>query len=330
MDDDGHLVEDIEAVRKEAGAALATVQEIIARIPAWQGCENIQAERIAGLTNSNYRVTVNGERFVLRLSGQNTARLGINRAHELAALRTAADAGLAPEVVAYVQPEGHLATRWVAGRHWEAEEFRTPEHVRLLTETVKRIHALPANGAVFSPFRRVNAFLETARSFNVPLPAGLDACLETMPAIAADQQRDPSDWRRMCHNDLVSVNYLYLESEGAIVVLDWEFSGLGDIYYDLATVVYTHDSDGPIPPDLEMEMLAGYFGAVTAFQQRRLLGMKFMLMLFTGAWGLAQHGMQTAGLIPAVEGFDYLEFAEYLFANDIQMLLQQYTQLSTL
>jgi hypothetical protein len=52
--------------------------------------------------------------------------------------------------------------------------------------------------------------------------------------------------------------------------------------------------------------------------------MKFMLMLFTGLWGLAQQGMQSAGLIPAVEGFDYLEFAEYLFANDIRELQLQY------
>ena len=92
----------------------------------------------------------------------------------------------------------------------------------------------------------------------------------------------------MCHNDLVAVNYLYIEKTESIIVLDWEFSGLGDIYYDLATVVYTHDSEGPISPELEMEMLKCYFGSVTAFQQRRLLGMKYMLMLFTGLWGLAQ------------------------------------------
>ena len=55
-------------------------------------------------------------------------------------------------------------------------------------------------------------------------------------------------------------------------------------------------------------------------QRRRLQGMKYMLMLFTGAWGLAQHGNVLAGLIPPVEGFDYLEFARYLFAHDIQVL----------
>lgn len=303
---------------------IETVQQIIERVPYWRGATQLEVTRIGGLTNQNYRVTVDGEHFALRISGQNTARLDINRAHELAALRSASGAGLGPQLVAFLPPEGHLVTYWVEGRHWDALEYRVPAQVRLLTETVKRIHALPLNGAVFSPFQRVHSFLETARSFNVSLPDGFESYLTTMNAIQIDQQNDPSDWQRMCHNDLVAVNYIYIEETKKIVVLDWEFSGLGDIYYDLATVVYTHDSDGPISPALELEMLRCYFGSVTALQRRRLLGMKYMLMLFTGLWGLAQHGMQTAGLIPAVEGFDYLEFAQYLFAHDIQELQVQY------
>jgi thiamine kinase-like enzyme len=300
------------------------VRQIISRVPAWEGAKEVQIERIAGLTNTNYRITVNGEHFVLRLSGQNTERLGINRSHEHAALQSAAAAGIGPEVVAFLPPEGHLVTRWIDGYHWEASEYRTPEHVRLLTETVKHIHTLPPTGATFSPFRRVESFLDTARRFGVPLPPAFDTYLETMHAIENDQKSDPSDWLRFCHNDLVSVNYLFIEQEQSLKVLDWEFSGLGDIYYDLATVVYTHDNEGPIPPDLEDAMLACYFGTITDFHRKRLLGMKYMLMLFTGLWGLAQYGMQQARLVSPVEGFDYLEFAGYLFAHDIQKLLVQY------
>lgn len=51
-----------------------------------------------------------------------------------------------------------------------------------------------------------------------------------------------------------------------------------------------------------------------------------MLMLFTGMWGLAQFGMQQAGLIPAVDGFDYGIFAQSLFTHDIQALQIQYSQ----
>lgn len=305
---------------------MAEIDQILARVPAWKEAQNIQVTRIEGLTNANYRVHVDGERFVLRISGKNTERLGINRTYEAAALQTAAAAGLGPEIIAFIQPEGHLVTRWIDGRHLDHQEFRTPENVRLLTETAKRIHALPPNGAIFSPFQRVLSYLETARSFAVPLPAGLDSCLETMQAVQADQQSDTANWQHFCHNDLVSVNYLFVEAERRIVVLDWEFSGLGDIYYDLATVVYTHDSEGPIPSDLEEVMLTCYFGNPTSWQRRRLLGMKYMLMLFTGMWGLAQHGMQQGGLISPVEGFDYREFAQYLFTHDIQELQAQIHQ----
>ncbi len=304
-----------------------TIKAIIARIPVWQNANEIRTERIAGLTNANYRVTVDGEQFVLRLSGENTERLGINRAHEGTALQAAAEAGLSPDVVLFLEPEGHLVTQWIDGRHWSADEFRTAENVHLLTETVKRIHALPTSRAEFSPFQRVQSFLETANKFGGNPPPGLEQFLSTMQAVEADQQHDPSDWKRFCHNDLVSVNYLFVERERKIIVLDWEFAGAGDIYYDLATIVYTHDSDGPIPKDLEDVMSDCYFGAVSAFQRRRLAGMKYMLMLFTGAWALAQQGMQEAGLIPPPEGFDYHEFGEYLFAHDIPELQAQYRQL---
>jgi len=105
---------------------METVQRIIERMPTWQGAARIDVARIAGLTNCNYQVTVDGERFFLRVSGQNTAQLGINRAYEVVALRNAAASGLAPEVVAFLLPEGHLVTRWVEGRHWDVPEFRTP------------------------------------------------------------------------------------------------------------------------------------------------------------------------------------------------------------
>lgn len=125
--------------------------------------------------------------------------------------------------------------------------------------------------------------------------AGLNFCLDNKRAVELDQQSDPSGWQRMCHNDLISVNYLYLEKVEFIIVLDWEFSGLGEIYYDLAMVVYSHDSDGPVPPELEKIMLDRYFGSVTAFQQRRLLGMKYMLMLFTACGGWRRAGCRRLG-----------------------------------
>ena len=44
-------------------------------------------------------------------------------------------------------------------------------------------------------------------------------------------------------------------------------------------------------------MLACYFGETTRQQRRRLSGMKYMLMLFTGMWGLAHTMRRTLGWV---------------------------------
>lgn len=93
------------------------VDSVIARIPGWADAEDLTVEPLAGLTNTNYGVKVGGERFALRVGGDNTALLGINREWERQALLAAAQAGIGPEVVSFFLPEGHLVTRYIEGRH---------------------------------------------------------------------------------------------------------------------------------------------------------------------------------------------------------------------
>ena len=303
------------------------IQPIINRVPVWQDADDIQYKRAGGLTNANYRIIVNGESFMLRISGPNTQSLGINRQNELAALQAAAAAGIGPEVVAFLEPEGHLVTRWVDGYHWDADEYRTPENVRLMAHTIQQIHRLPIRGKARSSMsQRVADYVKNARGLNAPLPGNFDTFLANVDAIETDQRSDSSDWQRFCHNDLASCNYLIHKDEKRITVLDWEFAGLNDIYFDLAYAIYTHDDDGPIPPELEELLLTTYFGEVTDFQRRRLLGMKYIRTLYNTLWGFTQGAMQRAGLIPTVEWFDYWAFAENLIANELRELHERYNQ----
>ncbi|MFW9919859.1 MAG: phosphotransferase [Candidatus Thorarchaeota archaeon] len=303
------------------------IQSITDRIPALKGVKELIVEKIDGLTNANYQITAGKNQYVLRISRENAEKLGINRDFEYEALQVASSVGIGPEVIYFSKPEGHLVTRWIDGRHWTHDEYRRPENIRLLTQTVKQLHSLPAIEGRFSPFNRVEAYTRTAKEYDIPLPYDFEALLDTMREIEEDQRKDQSDWLRFCHNDLVAVNYLYSDEQHKITIIDWEFAGMGDIYYDLATLVYTHDSIGPIPPELEEFMLQCYFTEVSNDSWIRLSGMKFMLMLFTAMWGLSQYGMQKAGFIEEVEGFDYLEFAQYLFSHDVESCRAAYLKL---
>ena len=288
------------------------VEKIIARIPGWEDAHDLQVEPLAGLTNTNYAVTVNGGRFVLRRSGSNTAYLGINRELEGEILSAVSKAGIGARVEHFLLPEGHLVTRYINGHHLEIEAYRTKENIQRIVERVKYLHGLPSVRAIFSPFRRVEKFASQARDMMVPFPPDFDRLLRKMAEIEQEQARDTDPWQGLCHNDLFCVNVL---DDGDIRFIDWEFAGMGDVYFDLATLTYAYDSPDTLSPELQAHMLACYFGEVKTSHWARLKGMQFMLMFFSAMWGLLQQGLLNQGLVQKVEGFDFLEYAGNTFKS---------------
>src|SRR3954465_15365700 len=107
-----------------------------------------------GITNRNYLVEASGAagRYVIRLAGNDTHLLGISREVEHAATVAAAGVGVAPEVVAYVRPEGYLVTRFIEGEPVSLEAVRTPEVLRSVAASLRRIHDGPAIPGLFVPF----------------------------------------------------------------------------------------------------------------------------------------------------------------------------------
>ena len=97
-------------------------EAVAARV--WPG-RSFELEPLGGgITNHNFKVLCDGEHFVLRIGGKDTALLGIDRRAEHAAAKAAAELGVGPEVVAFVEPEGYLVTRFVAGRELTPEQLR--------------------------------------------------------------------------------------------------------------------------------------------------------------------------------------------------------------
>jgi thiamine kinase-like enzyme len=286
------------------------INEIIKQIPGWENEGNIQIDPLEGLTNKNYSVTVNGKRFVLRVSGQNTKRLGINRKQEFEVLKVVSEAGIGAAIEHYILPEGHLLTHYIDGRHLTLEEYRTQENIRRIVKTVKRLHNLPLVHAKFSPFNRVIVYAEQVQSMGVSLPHDYDKMWKKTEKIQKEQINDTYQWEKFCHNDLFCVNVL---DDGNIRFIDWEFSGVSDIYYDLATLTYAYDSPETLSRNHQEYILECYFGHVSEHNWIRLEGMKFMVMFFTAMWGLLQQGMQNKGYVEEVEGFNFLEYANVTF-----------------
>jgi thiamine kinase-like enzyme len=280
------------------------VEAIAAQIPAWKGASQILVERQpGGLTNANHLLTVDGERFVLRVGGENTIQLGIDRKREKDAILTASAAGIAPEVVLFALPEGHMVTRYLEGHEWTNAEFGTPAVISRVAETMKQVHALPAIAGTFSPYRDIEQRLAAAEERGTRLPTGVDLCLEEMYKI--ERQRAPAPLA-LCHNDPFANNFL---DDGRVRLLDWEFAGMGDPFYDLASVCHFFGSEQ------KMLLLESYFGQASAKDLAILDQMWFIVAFWNGAWALLQIGNPHAD-------FDYARMVEHVFGRMARRLAE--------
>ena len=282
-----------------------TLETALERVPGWSSAAELETAYLSGgITNRNYRVNVDGESYVLRLAGANTAQLGIDRHHENAATRAAAAIGLAPEVVYFIEPEGCLVTRFIAGRPVPPEEMRRPETIRLAAAALRRVHALPPIPGTFSPFRVVEAYDNLAREHGVTdFPANFDWLLARMRSFEAAFAAAPIP-PCPCHNDLLNENFLIETATGRLVILDWEYAGMGDPHFDLANLAAQH----AFADEHDRLLLDSYFDLVTPQVWARHKLMKCMSDFREAMWGLAQLGLSTLD-------FDFQGYAGKFFAS---------------
>ena len=238
-----------------------------------------------GMTNRNFRVDASGESFALRIAGENTELLGINREYEHAANLIAGRAKLAPEVVFFIQPEGYLVTRFMHGRPMPPEEMRAPANILRVAGLLRKVHSLPEFPGTFSAFQVVRDYSGIAGRYNVPFPQNFDWLIGRMNEAEAALMIDPPALKS-CHNDLLNGNFL-LNDE--LVILDWEYAGMGDVFFDLANFSNNHE----LSEEQDRLLLDSYFGEVTAQRLAHLNIMKIMSDFREAMWGLVQIGVST-------------------------------------
>jgi thiamine kinase-like enzyme len=274
---------------------------ILQRIPQFRNARSLEIEELAGgITNRNYKITADGECFVLRLGGNETHYLGIDRRTEYECSLLASQIGVAPETVAFLEPEGYILARFISGKGIPLQEIGKEENIKRVVESIKAYHSLEYFPGSFSPFRVAEEYAEIARRFGVALPVNMDEYLATSRAIETAMYREPLK-PHPCHNDLLNGNFI--DDGRRLRILDWEYAGMGDIFFDLGNVAIQHEfNDGQ-----DERLLRAYFGSPSDSQRARQKLMKIMSDLREAMWAQVQRGVSKLDFDYAGYGQKYFE-----------------------
>jgi thiamine kinase-like enzyme len=221
------------------------------------------------------------ESSVLPASAKATAVLGIDRDAECEATMAAARLGVGPEVVVYRPDLELLVTRWVQGRTATAAELRTEPTLTEVAAALRAVHAGPELPARFDAFALVVAYRDEVRERGGRDPDGFHEAAAAAARIQA-VLKGPDHELVPCHNDLLPANFLL--TDGRVTIVDWEYAGMGDRFFDLGNLAVNNGLDA----DDEERLIAAYFGARSPRRLAALRLMRVMSDFREAMWGAVQ------------------------------------------
>ncbi len=239
-----------------------------------------------GITNRNYRATLGGTDYVIRVPGKDTSLLGIDRA--------APSSPRTPPLPRSASPRRSRrcsrtrlpsSPNFIEGRAMERGGApRGASRFAMWRTRCRVMHAAPAIPSRFDSFRIVENYEEVARDLGVEIPAGYadaHACAGRIEELMTGPEHDPVP----CHNDLLAANFIW---DGLRVrIVDWEYAGMGDRYFDLANFAVNNE----LPEAARHDMLEHYFRRPPTERQLATLHLfTFMSDFREAMWGVVQQG----------------------------------------
>lgn len=263
---------------------MTSLDVALARVPLLVDVDPTSVTRLGGLTNLNYLVDVDGERYVLRIPGAGTSEY-IDRIAEETAARSAAEAGVNAEVVFFDRTDGLMVTQYIDGAAtMSAERFGDLDAVARAGRAFRLLHTTARPFATdFQLFSMIDEYKQLLASKSAALPDGYDQlqaradatrrALESCPRPLVPSHCDP-----LCEN--------FLDTGARMYVIDYEYAGNNDPMWDLGDL----SVEGGFDTEQDDVLLRSYFGGDPApAEVGRMVAYKAMCDLLWTLWGVIQH-----------------------------------------
>ncbi len=255
---------------------MTIIEEAVSKIEDWKG-KSISIQPISGgLTNTNYKVEVEGKPFFIRVPGTSTELLAIDRNNEYFNSKAAAEAGVGPKVLYYLPDYQAMVLEFIDGKTMSKESLNAPGMPTRMAQSIKKLHAGPRFLTDFNMFRLTEYYLKICRDRSIPMP---DGYLDRMPSVTKIEKAMSVHPLSTvpCNNDLLAENYI--DDGKSLRLIDYEYSGNNDPTFELGnTCQEMQFNDHQIG-----EVCFAYFGSAASDKIAR---MKLNMIMSDVGWGL--------------------------------------------
>ena len=257
------------------------INEVIKRINDWKRKKVKFTELGGGITNHNYLAEVNGNRYVVRIPGEKTD-IFIDRENELNCSIEAGKTGIAPEVVYYLKPENISVIEFINGKTLKQEDIvGHPDIIKKIVKAIRKIHDNAVFKCRFDPFDTIRAYTNYVNKYDAFMPDDIKYLFKETAEIERVIKSKPESLKA-CHNDLLSENFLF--DGDRVWIIDWEYGGMGDPYFDLGDFAVEHK----FSEEEEKSIISYYCGKYDERGYAKLFVYKIVSDLWWGIWAMIQ------------------------------------------
>jgi thiamine kinase-like enzyme len=235
---------------------VTTIEEVLGRVSTWKGRPTAVSELSGGLTNTNYLVEAEGDRYVVRIPGASTELLAVDRENERHNAAAASTTGVSPRIVEVLEDLDVMVIEYIEGMTMSPERLRAREMVPRVAASLRRLHAGPRFLNDFDMFRLTEFYLRVCAEHEVRIPDGFAEHRDDVATIERTLAVRPVP-TVPCHNDLLAENYI--DDGSQLWIVDFEYSGNNDPTFELGDTAQECGFDA----DLRAGLCEAYFGGAT-------------------------------------------------------------------
>lgn len=255
---------------------MVVIDQVVSKISDWQGRQVVTRPLSGGLTNTNFRVEVDGVPFFVRIPGESTELLAIDRKNEVHNTQAAAAAGVSPRVIHHLPEFDVMVIEFLNGQTMSKDSLNQQGMPTRMAQAIKQLNQGPRFYSDFNMFRLTEYYLRLCQDRSIDIPDGYHAKMPLVAQIEQAMNMKPLA-TLPCNNDLLAENYI--DDGSRLWLIDYEYSGNNDPTFELGnTCQEMQYNEAQI-----QEVCAAYFGEVNPAMIAR---MKLNMIMSDVGWGL--------------------------------------------